>query len=155
MRIAKLSFCISAMLLVFVFAAQPTVHAGQNLTIWPIVDARGDSSDGCLTIYYEVVGWDGAEERVLMFFFLRLYEKKTRTWHLISGSANETLSLIGGAVSGDQQQKLLDFLNGPVLDKLKPGYSQVYLTGVENDIQNLQGNEPPYVVGADITIVAK
>jgi len=157
MRISKVAFSILAMAIVIVFAAQPVVQAGQNLTIWPIENERGDSSTGCLTLYYEVVGWDDdtGEELVLIFFFLRLYERKTRTWHLISAAADTTFRLTQDALAGIQQQALMDFFNGPVRAKLNSGYSSVHLTGVENDFENLSGNKPPYAVGADITLVAK
>jgi hypothetical protein len=157
MRISKVTFSMIAMAIVIVFAAQPVVQAGQNLTIWPIEDVRGDSSTGSLTIYYEVVGWDEVigEELALMFFFLRLYERKTRTWHLISAVADTTFRLTQDALAGIQQQELMDFFNGPVRAKLNSDYSSVHLTGVENDFENLSGNKPPYVVGADITLVAK
>ena len=156
MKISKAT--LIAIAAVIVFAAQPVVQAGQNLEgLWPIDDERGDSSTGCLTIYYEVVGWNksDSEEQVLMFFFLRLYEKKTRTWRLISASADKTYSLTQDAVRQAQQIELRNFLNGPVLTELGSNYSSVHLINVENDFHNFDGNKPPYVVGADVTIVAK
>ena len=157
MRTSKAAFSIMAMVIVIVFAAHPVVQAGQNLTIWPIEDERGDSSTGSLTLYYEVVGWDDAagEELVLIFFFLRLYEKKTRTWQMISAVADTTLRLTQDALAGEQQQALMRFFNGPVREKINPGYTSVHLTSVENDFENLTGGKPPYAVGADITLVAK
>jgi hypothetical protein len=151
-----------AMVVVFVFAVQPVVEAGQNFTtIWPIENVRGDSSEGCLTIFYQVVGWydDGtvSEELVLMTFILRLYEKKTRKWHFITAPAENTLRLIEDAKGSQalQQQELLNFFNGPVRNELNAGYTSVHLTSVENDMETLQNSKPPYAVGADITLVAK
>jgi hypothetical protein len=159
MRISKLAFLNVAMVIVIVFIAQPVVQAGQGLTIWPIENVRGDSSTGSLTIYYQVAGWDSdtSEELVLMIFILRLYERKTRTWHFISASAESTFSLLQDAngPNAPQQQELLKFFNGPVLAELNPGYASVHLTGVENDFENLTDNKPPYAVGADITLVAR
>lgn len=164
MKISKRAFSILAMAVVIAFAAQPIVQAGQNLDFWKVEDVRGDSSTGRLTVYYEVVGWDvdSQEELALMFFFLRLYEKQTKTWHLISAVADRTVSLTTD-VQNVQRQELQDFFDGPVLARLCPtcGYTSIHLTGVENDYHNLDsflGNgpsQPPYCVSADITLVAK
>jgi len=159
MRNSKVAIFIIAAMIAIVFTAQPIVQAGQNLTIWPLEDVRGDSSTGSLTIYYGVVGWDGGigEELVLMTFILRLYEKKTRNWHFITAPARSTFRLTQDANGqpGLQQQELLHFLNGPVRAELKEGYTSVHLTSVENDFETLTSFRPPYAVGADITIVAK
>ncbi|MHC4637915.1 MAG: hypothetical protein ACYTBV_10495 [Planctomycetota bacterium] len=159
MRISNAAFSILAMAVIFVFTAQPVVQAGQGLDTWPLEPGeRGDSSVGCLTIYYSVVGWDDdqSEEEVLMFFFLRLYEKKTKKWLFISDVAKATTLLTFGVlIDKSQQAALIDFLNGPVKDKLWGSYNSVHLTKVENDIHNFGYNKPPYAVSADITLVAK
>jgi hypothetical protein len=157
MRNSKVILSVIVMVIVIVITVHPVVQAGQNLTIWPIEDVRGDSSTGSLTLYYEVVGWDddAGEELVMIFFFLRLYEKKTRTWQMISAVADTTFRLTQDALVGMQQQELVEFFNGAVRENLKPGYTSVHLTSVENDFENLTGNKPPYAVGADITLVAK
>ena len=157
MKIKKVNYFIIAMAILFTFTAQPVVQAGQNLTIWPIESVRGDSSTGSLTIYYLVVGWDEdqGEELVMMFFVLRLYEKKTKDWHFITAASDATFRLTFDAVTQLQQQELQSFFNGPVRAALNNGYTSVHLTAVENDFENLSRGRPPYAVGADITIVAK
>jgi hypothetical protein len=167
MRISKRGFCILATTIIFVFAAQPLVQAGQGLEDWwKVEDVKGDDSTGCLTIYYQVVSYDGdvGEELALMVFSLRIYEKKTKTWHLINGVADTTVLLTSGVNNTNQRQELQDFLDNSVLPKLcQCGYTSIHLTGVENDYHNLilgtYGSRapyfPPYVVGADITLVAK
>jgi hypothetical protein len=165
MKISKVTFTILAMAIAFIFAAQPLVQATQGVeTFWPITSGikGGDGSTGFLTIYYEVVGWDAVqgEETVLMFFFLRLYEKKTRQWLFISDVAQKTTPLTYGHVNRSSQIALEAFLNGPVREQLCCNPTEVFLTDVENDYHNLpddvvNNSNPPFGVSADITIVAK
>lgn len=159
MRYLNVAVTILIMAIVIAFTVQPVAQAAQGLDEWAVEDERGDSSTGCLTVYYEVVGWDDfyREELALMFFFFRFYEKKTREWHIVSGVADTTVLLRRGAAMGQHRTKLQEFLDGPVLSALCDtcGYTSIHLVKVENDYHNLGRAMPPFVVSADIEIVAK
>ena len=182
MKTLKVSFLI--IMGIAFFASQSTVQAGENLDTWPIESGiRGDRSFGVLTIYYEVVDPTSAEciinsvtgetePLVKMYFFLRLYDRKTKYWHVIT--AIDEGPVIRGRLQGfcltldirsvdqPQQNALLNFLNGPVLDALNEdcptcGYTLIHLTDVENDFENLTAPyDPavPYAVIADIELTA-
>jgi hypothetical protein len=176
MKIGKWFIYIVAMALMLV---PVTVLAGQNLDIWPIADPtpKGDRSVGQLTVYYELIPGatcelDPTEPAVNLIFFLRLYEKGAKKWHIVTYAhpgievAPGTYSpfcLEADAYTGAQQQALLDFLDGPVLDALNSGrplddlYIAVLLKDVTDDYENIgtPPKGPPYCVSAEITIVAE
>ena len=142
---------------------QPVAQAGDTLTIWPIVPgARGDISEGSLTIYYEKTGYDccDGDIGVRIYFFLRLYEKKTKTWHIITAVDNGPPAQPGpycltlDVDNGKQQAALGRFLNNSVLPLLNPtgGYTSVVLNDVVKDYYNVSVS--PYGVVADIVLVA-
>ena len=168
MKISRVTFAVLATAVLIVFAIQPVAKAGQGLDLWRIEDVKGDSSTGCLTIYYQIVGYDESygQELALMVFSLRIYQKNTRTWHLINGVADRTVLLMNDATQ-KQRDELQDFLDDSVFPKLCPtatcDYNSIHLTGVENDYHNLSAGTygskdpyyPPYVVSADVTLVVK
>ena len=163
MKNFKVLLLVVAISVGFLLAGLPVAQAGDTLTIWPIVPGvHGDISEGCLTIYYELTGYDccDGDTGVRMYFFLRLYEKKTKKWHLISAVDNGPPARPGpycqtlDVDSGEQQQALIRFLNNSVLPLLDPagGYTSVQLKDVVNDYYNVSVS--PRSVVADIVIVA-
>ena len=163
MKTFKVFLIVVAMSVGILFSGQPVVQAGDTLALWPIVPgARGDISEGCLTIYYEETDYEccNVDTGVRMYFFLRLYEKKTREWFLITAVDNghpgrpgpycQTLDVDVGI----QQQALVRFLNNSVLPLLNPasGYTSVQLKDVNNDYYNVSVS--PRSVVADIVLVA-
>jgi len=162
MRISKTILVSLAVAVLLIFAGQATALAGANLETWPIdPQAKGDRSNGSLTIYYEVLapgcGDIPGDVSVKMYFFLRLYEKKTKTWHVITAVDEGPYCLLGGIDSGAQQTALVNFLEEKVLPKLcsSCGYTEIHLKDVEDDYENITVGPDPYCVSADIKIVAK
>ena len=166
MKIAKWMACV-LIAAVVVFTIPPAVQAAENLEIWPIAEdnVKGDRSKGQLTIYYEVV--EGVycdleepftgQDMVKMIFLLKLYEKNTKTWHIITAENEGPFCLTGDVATQFQQQALLDFLQNNVRPALDGSvYSAVYLKDVTDDFENTATGPlgPPYCVSAEITIVA-
>jgi hypothetical protein len=162
MKNFKVFLIVVAVSVGFLLSGQPVVHAGDTLTLWPIVPGvRGDISKGCLTIYYEKTGYEccDGDTGVRIYFFLRLYEKQTKEWHLITAVDNGPPAqsgpycLILDVDSGKQQQALIRFFNNSVLPSLDPtgGYTSVQLKDVDNWYFN---GSAPHSVVADIVLVA-
>jgi hypothetical protein len=163
MKIAKWSIYSLAMISALVLAATPVAQAGQGLEDWPVNPAaKGDRSTGQLTIYYEVIPDNPAkctgEESVKMLFFLRLYEKKTKTWHIITAVNQGPFCLTFDIATRNQQGALEQFLQNDVRPRLTAAaYSQVLLKDVEDAYENISTPPvvQPYCVSAEITIVAQ
>ena len=142
-----------AAVIVAVFAFHPAVHAAADLEWWPVdKNATGDLlTKGQLTIYYDVV--DGAlcktcvddpifegEPMANMLFFIKFFEEQKGEWHYITGKSAQAYCLTYGAVTGEQQEALQAFLNGPVLDALNGengSYTGVVMTKAKKDFENL------------------
>jgi hypothetical protein len=164
MRIPKSVFAILAMAVVILLAGHPVVQAGEGLDMWGTdPGAKGDRLSGTLTIYYEQTGapcCDG-DTGVRMYFFLRLYEKKTNEWHIITAVDENPPPgghcLVLDVDSGLQRLALQAFFDEKVLPQLEQSYTSIALKEVKNDYHNYtQGiMEDPICVIADITLVAQ
>ena len=100
---------------------------------------------------------------VKMVFMLKLYEKKTKTWHIITGEDSAgpyegAYCITANLLDGVQQAALMNFLNTAVPVRLTGGtYTTVFLKDVDDDYENIITPPlgPPYCVMADIVIVAQ
>jgi len=181
METAKWPFYWLVMVFALIIAVQPVAQAGQNLELWPVDgSAKGDRSTGQLTVYYEVMPADECvteienpipgeppliviEPKVKLIFFLRLYEKRAKKWHIITAEdsgdpADSYYCLTGDAITGLQQEALLRFLEDEVLPVLSdPSYTAIFLKDVVDDYENATAipKAPPYCISAEITIVAQ